>query len=169
MSCDVGTRFALLKCMGDSSNAITLSISGIDKELREKLNGIKWNDHWSHKIYEFKYKKGAASGARYGMLAFAKSTNRKFIDLSYVLYKMDFKIAPQEIVTKNSHSALWGLVTWQTTEREYVERTLGIKFIKQIKNFFMVKALQRFYNEGLIDRINYVPSIEEIDTDDMQK
>ena len=137
--------------------------------MREKLNDIKWTGSWSYQIYEFKYNKGDTSGARYGMVAFSKSTDRKFIDFMYVLYKMDFKLAPQEIVTTNSHSMLWGIVTWQTTKREYVERTLGVKPIKQIQNFFRVKALQHFYNEGLIDRINYVPSIEEIDTDDMKK
>ena len=103
------------------------------------------------------------------MVAFGKSADRKFIDCMYVLYKMDFKIAPQEIVTKKNHSVLFGLVKWQTTEREYVERTLGVKSIKQLQNFFRVKALQRFYNEGLIDSINYVPSIEDIDTDDKKK
>ena len=58
---------------------------------------------------------------------------------------------------------------WQTVETKVVERTLGTKSIKQLQNFFRVKALQRFYNEGLIDRINYVPSIEDIDTDDKKK
>ena len=124
---------------------------------------------WSYKIYEFKYNKGDTSGVRYGIVAFGKSADRKYIDCMYVLYKVDFKIAPKEIVTKKKHSALWGLVTWQTTEREYVERTLGIKSIKHIQNFFRIKALQRFYNEGLIDSINYVPSIEDIDTDDIKK
>ena len=155
--------------MCEIKNSLTIYISGIPKEMRKKLNGIKWTGKWSHKIYEFKYNKGDTSGARYGMVAFGKSADRKFIDCMYVLYKMDFKIAPQEIVKKKNHSVLFGLVKWQTTEREYVERTLGVKSIKQLQNFFRVKALQRFYNEGLIDSINYVPSIEDIDTDDKKK
>ena len=150
-------------------NSPTIFISGIDKEMRKKLNGIKWTGKWSHKIYEFKYNKGDTSGARYGMVAFGKSADRKFIDCMYVLYKMDFKIAPQVIVTKKNHSAFWGLKKWQTVETKVVERTLGIKSIKQLQNFFRVKALQRFYNEGLIDSINYVASIEDIDTDDTMK
>ena len=159
--CIIKTHVRLLKYT-------RLFISGIDKELRLKLNGIKWTDQWSHKIFEFKYNKGDTSGARYGMVAFGKSADRKFIDCKYVLYKMDFKIAPQVIVTKIYHN-LCNLLKWQTTEREYVERTLGVKSIKQLQNFFRVKALQHFYNEGLIDSINYVPSIEDIDTDDMKK
>ena len=123
---------------------------------------------WSYKIYEFKYNKGDTSGVRYGIVAFGKSADRKYIDCMYVLYKIDFKIAPQEIVTKKNHS-VFGLFKWQTVETKVLERTLGTKSIKQLQNFFRVKALQRFYNEGLIDSINYVPSIEDIDTDDKKK
>ena len=144
-------------------------VSGIDEELRKKMNGIKWAGQWSYKIYEFKYNKADTSGARYGMVAFGKSPDKKSIDCMYVLYKMDFKIAPQVIITKKKHSAVWGLVKWQTTETQVVERTLGVKSIKNLQNFFRVKALQRFYNEGLIDRINYVASIEDIDTDEQKK
>ena len=137
--------------------------------MRKKLNGINWTGKWAHKIYEFKYNKGATSGARYGMVAFGKSADRRFIDCMYVLYKIDFKIAPQIIVTKKKHSKWWGLRKWTTKSTEVVERTLGMKSIKQIQNFFRVKALQRFYNEGLIDSINYVTSIEDIDTNDTKK
>ena len=132
------------------------------------MNGIKWAGQWSYKIYEFKYNKTDTSGARYGMVAFGKSPDKKSIDCMYVLYKMDFKIAPKIIVTKKNHSVLWGLKKWQTTETRVVERTLGIKSIKLLQNFFRVKALQRFYNEGLIDSINYVGSIEDIDTDEQK-
>ena len=111
---------------------------------------------------EFKYNKKDNSGARYGMVAFGKSEDKKSIDCMYVLYKMDFKIAPQEIVTIKDHSILWGLIKWQTTETKLVEHTLGVKSIKLLQNFFRLKALQGFYKEGLIETINYVPSIDNV-------
>lgn len=140
---------------------------GIDDSLRKKMDGIKWSAEWSFKVMEFKYNKNDDSGARYGMVAFGKSADKKSVDCMYVLYKMNFKVAPQEIVTVKDHSLLWGLVKWQTSETKLVERTLGVKSIKLLQNFFRVKALQGFYQEGLIDTINYVPSIENVpDTDD---
>lgn len=137
---------------------------GIDDSLRKKMDGIKWAAEWSYKIYEFKYNKTGSSGARYGMVAFGKSADKQTIDCMYVLYKMDFKVAPKEIVTKKKHSAMLGLINWTTTDTKLVEQTLGIKSIKLLQNFFRLKALQGFYKEGLIESINYVPSIDDIDS-----
>lgn len=133
--------------------------------MRKKMNGIEFAAEWAYKVIEFKYNKKDNSGARYGMVAFGKSEDKKSIDCMYVLYKMDFKVAPQEIVTTKDHSLFWDLCKWQTTETKIVKRTLGVKSIKLLQNFFRVKALQGFYKEGLIDTINYVPSIEDVDID----
>ena len=159
-------RFTLSTFKSFHANCIiSIIISGVDSDLIEKCKLIQWSGQWSYKILEFKYNKSDTSGARYGMLAFGKSPDKKSIDCMYVLYKMNFKIAPQVIVTTKEHSVLWGLIKWQTTESKTVERTLGTKSLKHIQNFFRVKALQRFYSEGLIDKINYVPSIEDIKDD----
>ena len=139
---------------------------GIDEQMRKKMNGIAWGSKWAHKIMEFKYNGSSPdSGARYGMIAFCKSNDGKFVDCMYCLYKLDFKVAPERIITKKEHSVLWGLIKWETVEERVQKRVLGVKSMKRIKNFFRFKALEGFYKEGLIDRINVVPSIEDV-TDD---
>ena len=135
---------------------------GIDKEMRKKMDGIQWASEWAYKVVEFKYNAANDSGARYGMTAFGKSKDGKFVDCMYCLYKLDFKVAPERIVTKKEHSVLWGLFKWETLKEKVQERVLGVKSLKRIKNFFRFKALEGFYHEGLIDQINVVPSIEDV-------
>ena len=138
---------------------------GIDEEMRKKMNGIEWASEWAYKVMEFKYNSSSDSSARYGMIAFGKSKDGKFVDCMYCLYKLDFKVAPERIITTKQHSVLWGLIKWETVEERVQERVLGVKSLKRIKNFFRFKALEGFYKEGLIDRINVVPSIEDVADD----
>ncbi|XP_031569015.1 uncharacterized protein LOC116303587 [Actinia tenebrosa] len=135
---------------------------GIDADMRKKMNGIHWSAEWAYKIIEFKYNAASDSGARYGMIAFGKTNDGKFVDCMYCLYKLDFKIALERIVTTKEHSCFWGLIKWQTVDVQNRERLLGGKSLKRIKNFYRFKALEGFYHEGLIDRINVVPSIEDV-------
>ena len=141
------------------------AFEGIDKQMRKKLNGIEWAEEWSHKIAEIKNNTSTDSGARYGMIALGKSKDGKFVDCMYCLYKLDFKVAPERIITKKEHSVLWGLVKWKSAEERVQKRVLGVKSLKRIKNFCRFKALEGFYKEGLIDRINVVPSIEDVADD----
>lgn len=137
--------------------------SGIDDSLRLKMNGILYTEKsWEYKMVEWKFKKADDSGARYGMIAFGRSPDQEYVDCMYVMYKMDFKIAPQQIVTKKEHSWFLGLLNYSTENVEYVERTLGSKSIQAMQNFFRVKALEGFYKEGLIESVNYVNSLEDI-------
>ena len=135
---------------------------GIDEGMRKKMNGISWAEEWAYKIMEFKYNSPSDSGARYGMIAFGKSKDGKFVDCMYCLYKVDFKVAPERIVTKKQHSVLFGLFKWETAQEKVQQRVLGVKSLKRIKNFFRYKALEGFYHEGLIDQINVVPSIKDV-------
>ena len=133
------------------------------------MDGIKWSGSWEYKIWEFKYNNKADSGARYGMIAFGKSPDGKLVDCMYAMHKLDFKIAPDIIVHRESHSSFWGFKKWETKHIEVRERSLGIKSIKVIKNYFRQKALEAFSNEGLIDRINYVTGLDEIPDDPKEK
>ena len=135
---------------------------GIDEEMRKKMNGIEWASEWAYKVMEFKYNSSSDSSARYGMIAFGKSKDGKFVDCMYCLYKLDFKVAPERIITTKQHSVLWGLIKWESVEERVQKRVLGVKSLKRIKNFFRFKALEGFYKEGLIDQINVVPSIEDV-------
>lgn len=135
---------------------------GIDEEMREKMNGIQWAKEWSHKIMEFKYNAANDSGARYGMIAFGKSEDGQFVDCMYCLYKLDFKLASEKTITTKEHSVLWGLLKWQTVKEVVKEAMIDVELLKRIKNFFRFKALRGFYDEGLIDQMNVVPSIEDV-------
>lgn len=135
---------------------------GIDEEMRKKMGGIQWASEWSYKVVEFKYNVADESGARYGMIAFGKSKDGKFVDCMSCLYKLNFKVAPEKIIKTKEDSYLWGLYKWDTVEEEVKERMFGLMSIKRIKNFFRFKALQGFYREGLIDQMNVVPSIEDV-------
>lgn len=136
---------------------------GIDDQTRQKMDGILFTDEsWDYKLVEWKFSKGKNSGARYGMMAFGRSPDLKYVDSMYVLYKMDFKIAPKKIVTKKEHSWLFSLFSWTSSKTEMVEQSLGSKSIKNLQNFFRLKALEGFYKEGLIETINYVDSLDNI-------
>lgn len=124
------------------------------------MEGILFSKEWAHKIFEFKIKQKENSGAHYGMLAFGKSDDEEMVDCMYVLYKMDFEVAPEEQFVTKDHSVLWGLIHWQTTDFKTVERRIGLKTLNKLRNFLHYKALNAFYKEGYIDSINYVNSIE---------
>lgn len=96
------------------------------------------------------------------MMAFGRSPDLKYVDSMYVLYKMDFKIAPKNIVTVKEDSWLFGLFSWTTSSSEKVEQSLGSNSIKKLQNFFRLKALEGFYKEGLIETINYVDSLDQL-------
>ncbi|XP_052787668.1 uncharacterized protein LOC128222614 [Mya arenaria] len=136
---------------------------GIDDKVRKRMDGILFtDDSWEYQIVEWKFNKGADSGARYGMMAFGRSPDGNFVDCMYVMYMMDFKIAAKRIVTEEKHSALWGLLGWTTESVSYEGRNLGAVSIKNLQNFFRVKAMQGFYQNGVIDSINYVTDLDEI-------
>lgn len=127
------------------------------------MEGILFTDEsWDYKMVEWKFNKGENSGARYGMMAFGRSPDLKYVDSMYVLYKMDFKIAPKNIVTVKEDSWLFGLFSWTTSSSEKVEQSLGSNSIKKLQNFFRLKALEGFYKEGLIETINYVDSLDQL-------
>lgn len=120
------------------------------------MNGIIFAEgNWENKIIEWKFNAKKTSNARYGMIAFGKSKDGQEIDCMYILYKMDFKLAPRKITTKKEHSLLFGLINWNTISKETEESCLDFKMVEDLQNFFRLKALKGFYNEGLIDKINY--------------
>ena len=136
---------------------------GIDEVMRKKMEGIEWGSEWSHKIMEFKKPEAEnESGAKYGMVVFVKSKDRKFVDCMYCLYKLDFKVAPAKVLIEKERSILWGLLKWETVEKKVQKRVLGPELLKRIENFFRYKALEGFYRQGLIDQINVVPSLQHM-------
>lgn len=109
----------------------------------------------SDNFVDFKYCGDDSSGFGYGMIAFGYSPDGEEVDCKIVLYRMKFKVAPQQEI--KHHSKLFGLIKWTTSENK--PHSLGSDQIQAFENYFRLKALQGFYNEGFIDKINYVPSL----------
>lgn len=122
---------------------------------------IKFSKTGQEKIIEFKFNKDDNSGARYGMIALGRSEDNKLVDCKYVMFKIDFKLAPKEWVIKNKRSALFGLCSWTTRKVVKEESSIGTETIKNLQNFFRLKALEEFQREGLINSINYFQSLED--------
>lgn len=113
---------------------------------------------YKDRIVEFKYNAEDESCCKYGMVAFGHSTDGNEVDCMYAVYSMSFKVAPK--VVEKPHSILWGVFSWTTTEE--VKRTINLEDLNRFKNYFRLKALQGFRDEGYIEKINYVPSLAEI-------
>jgi len=144
-------------------------ILGVDTKIRKKLNGILITDKsWKEKIIEWNFDKGQNSEARYGMIALAKSPDGKYVDSMYVMYKLDFKIAPKREVTETKKKYLWGLFSTTHVDVQVIERSVGALELTRLQNLFRLKAMEGFYKEGFIKSINYVDSLDAI-TDDSKK
>lgn len=122
---------------------------------------IKFSKTGQDKIIEFKFNKDDNSAARYGMIALGRSEDNKLVECMYVMFKIDFKLAPKEWVIKNKRSALFGSCSWTTRKVVKEERSIGTETIKNLQNFFRLKALEEFQRERLINSINYVQSLED--------
>lgn len=130
--------------------------SGITLEDRRKWEGAYLAEEWTSKIIEWKFnteKAGSTGvqGARYGIVAFAKSSDGKSVDCMLTIYKLDFKLAPT--LHLNNHAILWGLYKWSTIEKVEIDRSISKDEITRFQNFFRYKALKEFKKEGIIDRI----------------
>lgn len=129
---------------------------GITMEDRRKWGGAYFAEEWTSKIIEWKFnteKAGSTGvqGARYGIVAFAKSSDGKYVDCMLTIYKLDFKLAPTLLL--NNHGILWGLYKWSTIEKVEIDRSISKDEITRFQNFFRYKALKEFKKEGIIDRI----------------
>lgn len=125
-------------------------------EDRRKWEGAYFAKEWTSKIIEWKFnteKAGSTGvqGARYGIVAFAKSSDEKYVDCMLLLYKLDFKLAPTLLL--NNHAILWGLYKWSTIEKVEIDKSISKDEITRFQNFFRYKALKEFKKEGIIDRI----------------
>lgn len=130
---------------------------------RRKWNPIQIVGEISSKIIEWKFqadttKSSGLQGARYGIVAFAKSSDGKFVDCMLAIYKLDFKLAPT-LVSKE-RSMLWGFYKYCTLERAEIDKSLSKDEIEKFQNYFRFKALSEFKKEGVIDQISYTNNNE---------
>lgn len=141
----IRSSLLILSCILKQINFFT----GIDDKIREKMNTIKTENQ---DIVEWNFNTDNDSGVRYGMVAFGRSPDQKYVDCMYALYKIDFTIAPKEIDSLKKHPTSKALLSYTKTAVKKKNHT----------NFFRLKALEGFFREGLINEINYVGSLDDI-------
>ena len=103
------------------------------------------------------------SSIRYGMIGFGKSPDKTTVACMYVMFWAKFEFANDIEYHQDTRSILWGLGKWTKTTKTEKAKVINEGMIRQLKNFFRFKALEGFMKEGIIDRINYVPTIDDID------
>lgn len=140
--------------------------------MRKKLSSSTFSDDTMlYNLIEWKFNSADGTGARYAIVAIGKSADQEYYDFAYALYKLDFEVAPKQVVSVHlrSSSYLWGLYSWTTatvsTSSEEERRTYNTEEIKSFKNYFRLKAMEALCEEGLCDRINYARSLDEIPED----
>lgn len=132
---------------------------GINDDAKKRLRGALFSRGTTvNNFVDFKACKKDSSSFGYGMIAFGYSPDGQEVDCKIILYKMNFKKAVKLEIKE--HSKLFGFMKWTTTEETSYD--LEGDQIKAFQNYFRLKALQGFYNEGFIDSINYVSSIEGV-------
>lgn len=125
---------------------------------QSKRELIQMAGEYTFKIVEFKLKADKArssemQGARYGIMAFAKSLDGNYIDFMLAVYRVEFKLAPNTYL--KNESILWGLYTWSKFADVELDKRLSKDEIEKFQNFFRYKALKEFKKEGIIDKITF--------------
>lgn len=150
--------------LGELISKVEDQYSGISFDFRTKIQGIQWSSSWSHKIFEFTFGENLDKGEVYlGMICLAKSPDGQKVDAISSLYKLDFTLAKERVVTEETFN-LFGFIPVETKERvHYRTRSLGHFSKKQIANFCRLKAMESFRNKGFVSQISYVNSLSAID------
>lgn len=133
------------------------------------MNNILFSEGETYdKIIETKFNTDNGMGARYGMIAIGQSSDQKYYDFMYALFKMDFEVAPRQVVAIHlkSTSHVGALFAWTTTTLTASVKEEKRKFtgeeIKTFKNFFRLKAMESLCEEGVCDKVNYAVNWGEI-------
>lgn len=139
------------------------AFEGFEKETREHLASILLTDEpWDQRLFEWKFNNAKRTGARYCMLVFDRSQDMEFINSMYVIYKMDFTTNPGE-KDEDVPKLLLELFSWYPSGSEVKEHSHGTGYVPILQNFFRLKALEGLYQEGLVDKINYIDFPDSIE------
>lgn len=131
------------------------SYEGITKEVRKKMDGILYCGECEDGIMDNAFVSGSASTAHYCLFAFCRSSDGKFIDCVFAIYKAKFELAPEQIESIKDHSLLFGLVKWRTYSTEEKERNFGIESKKKFENYFRMKVQEELKRKNFIERVTY--------------
>lgn len=120
------------------------------------MKAIDFSTQWTTKLVELNFQTSESSnqGARYGIMALAKSSDGKFVDGMTAIYTLNFDLAgslqiPVEI------SSFWGIYKAKYFLTEVAPKYMEKVEIETFEHYFRLKALQAFHKEGIIDKISY--------------
>ncbi|XP_031569016.1 uncharacterized protein LOC116303588 [Actinia tenebrosa] len=149
--------------LGELISKVEDQYSGFSFDFRSRIQAIQWSSSWSHKIYEFTFGDNIDNEEVYfGMICLAKSPDGQKVDAISSLYKLDFTLAQEKVVTEDTFN-LFGFIPIDTTTTvSYRTRSLGHFSKNQIANFCRLKALESFRNQGFINQISYVNSLSAV-------
>lgn len=135
---------------------------GIGDDKRNKMNTLFADKSWKQKVIDWTVNNPDNTGATFGMLAFGRSLDGKYADSVYISYKMDVHAEQKNLLPKSWWTRIISHF-FRSTENAAptIEHMLGNLRSKEAKNFFRLKALEECYNEGLVEKIKYVNSLED--------
>lgn len=131
------------------------SHEGITKEVRKKMDGIIYCEENKDNIVDNAFVSGAESTANYCLFAFCRSSDGKFIDCVFAIYKAKFELAPEQIESIKDHSLLFGLIEWRSYSTEEEKRHFGFESKKKFANYFRMKVQEEFKRRNVIETVTY--------------
>lgn len=139
------------------------SYEGIDDEKRAEMGIIVSDKSWKQHIVEWNFNKPDRSGVRYGIVAFGRSSDGKYIDCIAVLLKVNFELASTKNITRKRRAGeIAPLSLTKTKATQTAEDIFGSINKKSLQNFFRLKALEECYKEGIIEKINYINLTDDL-------
>lgn len=160
-TCNVRQYTALsLNRMDELVHMISQEMAICDKNIRNKLNGIKFCERVEHKVLEFTFGEPHSNGCiHYGIVVISKEDD--VLNARSCLFKLNFELAKVLVTKRTENSILW-IFNWTDTESWYESKSLGFVTKQAINNLCRYKAMQEFRNRNLISSINYVNSLNDI-------
>lgn len=102
---------------------------------------------WMDTIVNTESEGGLAVG--FGSMTFKKSSDGSYVDCKLYIYKLDFTLVPNTVLTDNS--ILNGLYKLSNSGEVEIERGNNKNEITRFQNYIRRKALLEFQKEGFYD------------------
>lgn len=139
------------------------SYEGIDDDKRAEMGIVVSDKSREQQTVEWNFNKLDSSGVRYGIVAFGRSSDGRYIDCITVLLKINFELVSTKNVTRKRRAGEFA--TFSSTKAkasQTSEDIFGSINKKRLLNFFRLKVLEECYKEGIIEKINYINFPDDI-------
>lgn len=139
------------------------ALGGINIDIRSKIQGIPWASSSSHKVFEFTFGDSMDSGEVYfGIICLAKSPDGQKVDAVSSLYRLNFTLAQERVVTEETFKLLGFIPLDSKKSVHYRRKNLGCFSKQQVSNFCRMKAMEAFKSKGFIHHVPYVTSLSAV-------